>query len=339
MLYKREINFIVQFLKFSLGYLLILVFFSIILMYLEKDWTFLDAFYQIVITVSTVGFGEVKPLDTAGRLFIIFVIFFQTGFFVYITSKIVDLVVSGELKEILNYRKLQGMLDKVDNHTILIGLGRLGSSILENLEQLGEDVVVIDKNTDLIKQFQEKYPYFPFLDCDAQDEECLKEARITKAKNLVITISNDADNLFIVVTAKNLNPYLRIVARASTPRNAKKLKQAGASVVFFPEIEAAKLAAMILGKENVYKLLNFILIDENNPFDFEEILVKPCSPIVDKAVRKIFLGDNFGFLIAIKRGETFLIFPAKEEVIKPNDVLIVLGSLEQIAKLRSIVEC
>ena len=339
MLYKREINFIVQFLKFSLGYLLILVVFSYILMKIEKGWSFFDAFYQIVITVSTVGFGEVKPLDTAGRWFIIFVIFFQTGFFVYITSKIVDLIVSGELGEILNYRKLQGMLNNLNEHTILIGLGRLGSSILENLEQLGEDVVVIDKNTNLVKEFREKYPYFPFLDCDAQEEDCLKEARIDKAKNLVITVPNDAENLFIIVTAKNLNTNLRIVSRASTPRNAKKLKQAGASVVFFPEIEAGKLAAMILEKENVYKLLNILLIDENNPFDFDEILVKACSPISNKAVGKVFIGNTFGVLIAIKRGETFLIFPAKEEVIKPNDLLIVLGNLEQLTKLRSIVEC
>ncbi len=339
MLYKREINFIVQFLKISLGYIAVLLFFSWILKKIEKDWSFLDAFYQIVITVSTVGFGEVKPLDTAGRIFIMFVIFFQTGFFVYITSKIVDLIVSGELKEILNYRKLQRMLDKLNNHTILVGLGRLGSSILENLEQLDEDIVIIDKNTEKVKEFQKRYPYFPFLDCDAQDEECLREARIDQAKNVIITLSNDADNLFIVVTAKNLNPDLRIVSRASAPRNAKKLKQAGASVVFFPEIEAGKLAAMILEKENVYKLLNVLLVDENNPFDFEEFFVKPCSTIVDKAVGKVFIGDVFGILIAIKRGESFLIFPAKEEVIKPNDVLIVLGNLEQLTKLRNITEC
>ena len=139
MLYQREINFLWQFTKLAVGYLIVLVILSLILIFIEPQnhWTFLEAFYQIVITVSTVGFGEVKPLTPWGRLYIIGVIFLQTGFFVYITSKVVDLAVSGELREILNYRRLQKMLKHYQNHTIVVGLGRLGTSLIEKLKQLG----------------------------------------------------------------------------------------------------------------------------------------------------------------------------------------------------------
>ena len=341
MLYRREINFLRQFLKFTLGYLIILLFLSWGLQIVERNrnWSFLDAFYQIVITVSTVGFGEVKPLSDIGRLYITGVIFLQTGFFVYITSKIVDLAVSGELKEIINYRRLQRMLKSVENHTVLVGLGRLGASVIETLQQLGEQIVVIEKDSQLVKDFSKKYPHIPFIDCDAKEEECLKQAKIEKAKNLILTPSSDAENLFILVTAKNLNNALKIVSRVVNPQNAKKLLQAGADEVFLPEVESGRILATILEKPNVSKLLNILLLDENSPFDLEEGYVKPCSPIVGKSVGQIFKSNFFGILVAIKRGEAFFILPAKEEVIKAGDILVVMGTIEQISELYTLVDC
>jgi len=341
MLYKREVSFLVQFLKFSIGYLLVLFVLSFLLQVIEgfNKWSFLDAFYQIVITVSTVGFGEVKPLSPLGRLYITLVIFLQTGFFVYITSKIVDLAVSGELGEIIRFRRLQKMLKNVQDHVIVIGLGRLGRSLLENLENLGEPVVGIDRSTNKVKELAKKYPHIPFIDCDAKDEECLKQAKIKEAKSIVLTIPSDAENLFIVITAKNLNPEVRIVSRISNQSNIKKLKQAGADEIFLPEIETGKLIAMTLEKPNVSKLLNLILLDENNPFDIEEFEVKPCSPMVNRSVGEIFRNNVNGILLAIKRGETFLVFPAKEELIRGGDVLIVMGDLEQLASLEKLLEC
>jgi len=341
MLYRREINFLHQFLKFTVGYLIILVFLSVGLQIVERDqhWSFLDAFYQIVITVSTVGFGEVKPLSDLGRIYIIGVIFLQTGFFVYITSKIVDLAVSGELKEIINYRRLQLMLRNMENHTVLVGLGKLGSSVIETLLQLGEQVVVIDRNSDLVKLFSKRYPSVPFIDCDAKEEDCLKQAKIDRARYLILTTSSDAENLFILVTARDLNENLKIVSRVSNPANAKKFIQAGASEVFLPEVESGKILATILEKPNVSKLLNLLLLEEDSIFDLEEVDVKPCSPIVGKSVGQIFKGNLLGVLLAIKRGETFLILPAKEEVIKSGDILVVMGTVEQISQLYTLVDC
>lgn len=341
MLRKREADLLWHFAKLAVGYLVVLVILSWILILIEPQnrWSFLDAFYQIVITVSTVGFGEVKPLTPLGRLYIIGVIFLQTGFFVYLTSKLVELAISGELREILNYRRLQKMLKNVENHVIVVGLGRVGSSLVENLDQLGEQVVGIDKNTELVKSFTKKYPYIPFIDCDAQEEECLKRAKTEVAKALILTIPSDAENLFIVVTARNLNPHLKIISRFSNPKNVKKLKQAGADEVFSPEVESGKLLAMLLEKPNVSKLLNTLLLDENNPFDIEEFLVKPCSAVANRAVGEAFKGQAAGILIAIKRGETFLIFPAKEEVIRPGDVLIVMGDVEQLSTLSVLIDC
>jgi voltage-gated potassium channel len=341
MLYRREISFLRQFLKFALGYLIVLIILSFFLQVIEgfDKWSFLDAFYQIVITVSTVGFGEVKPLSPLGRIYITAIIFLQTGFFVYITSKIVDLAVSGELAKIIRFRKLQSMLKNMENHIIVIGLGRLGKSLIETLNNLGEKVVGVDKDTEKVKQLSKIYPHIPLIDCNAQEEECLKLAKIGKAKSIVLTISSDAENLFIVVTAKNLNPDINIVSRVNNTKNIRKLKQAGAHEVFLPEIETGRLVAMLLEKPNVSKLLNVILLDEENPFDIEEFEVKPCSSVVNHSVGEIFKNNVTGVLIAIKRGETFLVFPAKEELIRAGDILIVIGDLEQLTTVKTLIEC
>ena len=341
MLYKREINFLWQFVKFAVGYLIVLVILAFLLQLIEykNDWSFLDAFYQIVITVSTVGFGEVKPLSPWGRLFIIGVIFLQTGFFVYITSKLVNLAVSGELREIINFRRLQKMLKNVENHTVVVGLGRLGTSVVENLEQMGELVVGIDRSSRIVKELTKRFPHIPFIDCDAKEEDCLKQAKVERAKNLLLTIPSDAENLFIVVSAKTLNPDLKVIARITNPKNEKKLKLAGVDEVFLPEEETGKLVAMLVERPNVSKLLMSILLDDTNPFDIEEFLVKPCSPLVGRSVGEVFKGVATGYLIAIKRGETFLIFPAKEEVIRAGDILIVMADLNRLANLTAILEC
>ncbi len=341
MIYKREINFLWQFAKITVGYLVVLILLSLGLQFIEREqnWSFLDAFYQIVITVSTVGFGEVKPLSDVGRLYIIGVIFLQTGFFVYITSKIVDLAVSGELREIINYRRLQKMLKDIEDHTIIVGIGRLGASLIETLDQLGEPLVVLEKNERLVRDFSKKYPHIPIIDCDAKDEECLRRAKIEKAKNLILTVPSDAENLFILVTAKNLNPNLRIISRVSNPKNGKKMLQAGAAEIFLPEVESGRLLAMILEKPNVSKLLNILLLEEESRFDIDEVRVKPCSPVVGRSVGQVFKGNVFGILVAIKRGETFLILPAKEEPIKAGDILVVMGTLEQITQLYTLIEC
>ena len=341
MLYKREINFLWQFVKFAVGYLIVLVILAFLLQLIEykNDWSFLDAFYQIVITVSTVGFGEVKPLSPWGRLFIIGVIFLQTGFFVYITSKLVDLAVSGELREIINFRRLQKMLKNVENHTVVVGLGRLGTSVVENLEQMGELVVGIDRSSRIVKELTKRFPHIPFIDCDAKEEDCLKQAKVERAKNLLLTIPSDAENLFIVVSAKTLNPDLKVIARITNPKNEKMLKLAGVDEVFLPEEETGKLVAMLVERPNVSKLLMSILLDDTNPFDIEEFLVKPCSPLVGRSVGEVFKGVATGYLIAIKRGETFLIFPAKEEVIRAGDILIVMADLNRLANLTAILEC
>ena len=142
-----------------------------------------------------------------------------------------------------------------------------------------------------------------------------------------------------MITAKNLNPDIRVIARITNPQNGKKLKQAGANEVFLPEIESGKLVAMLLERPNVSKLLLSVLLDESNPFDIEEFVIKPCSPLANLSVGQIFKGNQAGHLIAIKRGETFLIFPAKEEVIRGGDTLIVMGNYELLKKFSKLANC
>ncbi len=162
-------------------------------------------------------------------------IIFRTGFFVYVASQIAYLVAEGKLLEIIKYRRLMKMLGRVKGHTVVVGLGRTGVAIAETLRNLGEVVVAIEPDQNRTKAFSERYPDVPVIVGDAKEEEALELAKIREARRLVVNTSSDSENMFIIVTAKGINPELFVSSRVVKSENEEKLRKAGADQTFMPE--------------------------------------------------------------------------------------------------------
>jgi len=199
---------------------------------LIEQWGFFDSFYMTVITITTVGFGEVNALSDVGRLFTSFLILGTFGTFAYLISTITSLVASGELgKEIKKY-KLMDQINIMENHVIVCGMGRVGIQVANDLKYSGFQVLVIEEKTqgkeDLLDQI-------PHVSGDATRDEVLNQANIEKAHTLIACLPNDADNLFVVLSAKAINSKLQIISRASQRSSVAKIKMAGAHHVIMPD--------------------------------------------------------------------------------------------------------
>ncbi|HCP09645.1 MAG: TrkA-N domain protein, partial [Thermodesulfobacterium sp. 37_54] len=232
-----------------------------------EELSFLDALYMTVITLATVGFREVKELSEVGKVFTIVLIVLGFGVFTYAATTIAQILIEGELKDVFNERRRRKMLEKLRGHYIICGYGRMGRIIAKELKANGKEVVVIEKNLD------PKEEGYLFVIGDATKDEILKEAGIEKAKGLVSVLSSDSDNLYVVLSARALNPDLFIIARAAEESARKKLKMAGANKVVCPyHIGGLRMAHSLL-KPNVVDFWEFITSSEYLNVDIEEIYV------------------------------------------------------------------
>ncbi len=294
-----------------------------------EELCFLDALYMTVITLATVGFREVKELSEVGKVFTIVLIVLGFGVFTYAATTIAQILIEGELKDVFNERRRRKMLEKLRGHYIICGYGRMGRIIAKELKANGKEVVVIEKNLD------PKEEGYLFVIGDATKDEILKEAGIEKAKGLVSVLSSDSDNLYVVLSARALNPDLFIIARAAEESARKKLKMAGANKVVCPyHIGGLRMAHSLL-KPNVVDFWEFITSSEYLNVDIEEIYVSENSPYAGKTLKEAKIGKVFGVIIVgIKRQEGKIEFnPSGESYIMPGDILLAIGPPDKLELL------
>lgn len=294
-----------------------------------EELCFLDALYMTVITLATVGFREVKELSEVGKVFTIVLIVLGFGVFTYAATTIAQVLIEGELKDVFNERRRRKMLEKLKGHYIICGYGRMGRIIAKELKANGKEVVVIEKNLD------PKEEGYLFVIGDATKDEILKEAGIEKAKGLVSVLSSDSDNLYVVLSARALNPDLFIIARAAEESARKKLKMAGANKVVCPyHIGGLRMAHSLL-KPNVVDFWEFITSSEYLNVDIEEIYVSENSPYAGKTLKEAKIGKVFGVIIVgIKRQEGKIEFnPSGESYIMPGDILLAIGPPDKLELL------
>ncbi|MDN5379541.1 TrkA family potassium uptake protein [Thermodesulfobacterium sp.] len=294
-----------------------------------EELSFLDALYMTVITLATVGFREVKELSEVGKVFTIVLIVLGFGVFTYAATTIAQILIEGELKDVFNERRRRKMLEKLRGHYIICGYGRMGRIIAKELKANGKEVVVIEKNLD------PKEEGYLFVIGDATKDEILKEAGIEKAKGLVSVLSSDSDNLYVVLSARALNPDLFIIARAAEESARKKLKMVGANKVVCPyHIGGLRMAHTIL-KPNVVDFWEFITSSEYLNVDIEEIYVSEKSPYAGKTLKEAEIGKIFGVIIVgIKRREGKIEFnPSAESYIMPGDILLAIGPPDKLELL------
>ena len=304
---------------------------------LIEGWRFLDALYMTVITISTVGYLEVNPIGDVGRVFTILLVASGVGFTLYVAAAVVQFMVEGRIRIILGRRRLDKKINRLKNHYIVCGYGRIGRVICRNLSTKPLDVVAVENNPDLI----------PVMDADgilyvagdAADEDSLIKAGIKQAKGLVAALATDTDNVFLVLTARQLAPKLTIIARASQEAVKRKFQAAGADSVESPyEMGAVRMAHHII-RPTVTNFLDLAFAYQRKDIQMEEIPVSESSELVNVQLKDSGIRQNYNLIIiAIKKPDGNMLFnPSFEAAIMPNDTVIAVGEQENLKKLEKIL--
>jgi len=298
-----------------------------------EHWGVLDAIYMTAITLSTVGYREVNPMSLAGRVFTVVLVIMGVGFVLYVTGALVQFMVEGRVRTLMGRRRLSRNIKRLKNHYIICGYGRIGRVLYRDLKQSPIETVVLEQNMDYVQAMDEDGVLY--IHGDATDEDVLVKAGIEQAAGLVAVLGSDADNVFLVLTARQLNPKLHIVARASHARAAAKLKAAGANKVESPyEMGAVRMAQRIL-RPTVTSFLDLALARQSNEIQMEEIPVSPDSELVDVMLKDSGIRQRFNLiLIAIKKADGEMIFnPSFEARLNGGDTVIAVGGVENLRGL------
>lgn len=306
---------------------------------LIEDFSFMNAVYMTVITVATVGYGEVQELSQNGRIFTIFLIMTSFGTFAYAVSSITRLVTDGEINRFIKHRRVKKTIGELEGHVIICGYGRNGRQAAHVLKKHDKRFVVIDNNDRITNSITHKFSDL-VLTGDATSDEMLHAAGILKCSALITTLPTDADNLFIVVTARFLNPKITIISRASDDGSDTKLKIAGANNVIMPDkVGGAHMASLVM-KPDVMEFIDKITAQGGENINLEEITFDSLTDsLKSKTLKELEVRNKSGAnIIGFKTAEgEFVVNPSADTIVIPNSKIFVLGTFEQIKKMKSIL--
>jgi voltage-gated potassium channel len=305
-------------------------------MIIEK-WDFLDAAYMTAITLSTVGFMEVHEISPAGRVFTIIVIFAGVGYFLYLAGVIMQSIVEGEVRSLLGRKRLDKKISQLKNHYIVCGYGRIGRVLCQLIKEETSDIVVIEMDDNLVGTLEKDKMHY--IKGDASDEELLLKAGIKEASFLVAALATDTANVFLVLTARQLNPDIFIMARASSPTVRSKLMVAGANMVESPYDTGAVSMGLKLLRPSVSSFLDVALSRKSEGIQIEELFIPKESKYTHIALKDSGIRQDFNLIIiSIKKASGEMLFnPHFETLIEPRDTVIVMGETQNLQKFAKAV--
>ncbi len=295
-----------------------------------------------IITISTVGYGTPEDLSMAGEIFTSILILASLTIVLYALSNITAFFVEGRVNEVLRRRKFLKKIRKFSEHYIIVGSGMLGRNICRELLKMGENIVVIDNNEELIKHLEEtEQPgsgEVVYLLGDATNEEVLENAGVKKANGLITTLPSDADNVFVVLTARSLKKDLNIISEVTDPTNMKKLEYAGANrTIPLPEIGAHRIINMLLNPD-IVGFLDSITRSGGLELRFEKIDIPDSFPEEGLTLEKMKIPQRTGLIvIAVSDGTQSIFNPSASTSIKRGYSIMVLGEYNKIEKLRNLI--
>ena len=304
---------------------------------LLENFTFLDSFFMTIITVATVGYREVNELDDSGKIFTSFLIIFSIGTFTYAISVITRYVIEGEFQTYFKHYKVNKEIQKLKNHVIVCGYGRNGRQACEQLTSGNEVYVAIESNPDIINMMRAEGNIL-FIEGDATNDDVLAEAGLERAKALIAALPSDAANVFVVLTARDKNPTLKIISRASDDASEHKLKRAGANNVIMPDKIGGTHMAALVTKPDVLEFIDHITGRIN--IRLEEILYSSLPESMrNKSIRELEIRNKTGAnIIGFKTaGGEYVINPPPETIMMQDAKLFVLGTSEQVLKFKEIL--
>jgi voltage-gated potassium channel len=305
-----------------------------------KDWSLIDSVYMTVITVATVGYGEVHDLsgNLPARVFAVVYILISLGTIAFAVTSITAFIVEGELKNILGRRKMEKEIAKLRDHFIVCGGDETALTIIRELHQTKKDFVVIEPSKERIDRILVSYPIL-YIRGDPAEDEVLKQAGVERAKGVLLSLPTDEANLFVTITVRNLNPHIRIVAKGIDVKSHGKMRKVGADYVVSPtDIGGMRMASQML-RPAVVTFLDTMLRDKEQGLRVEEVEVKMGSTLAGKTVGDSGIRSKTrALLVAIKRGgETGYDFnPADASVINEGDALIFIASPDSLRDLEGL---
>ncbi len=304
--------------------------------HLIEGWSFFDALYMSVITLATVGYGETHPLSVPGRVFTIFLILGGMGIILYGISEVTQFIVEGGIAGILRRRTMERAIKRMTNHYIICGAGSNGHYVLEELVRTKRKVVVVEKDAKKVQDLISRE--IPVIAGDASDDSVLQEAGIDRAAGLISSLPEDKDNLFVVITARGLNPNLRIIAKLDDVGVREKFLRSGAdAAVSASYIGGLRMASELVRPETT-TFLDTMLRDDA-ALRVDQARVGDSSACVGKKIAECEEISTAGVvLVSMKRGDEsgqYLFNPPPDTVIGSGDVIIVIGSAERVTALRA----
>lgn len=306
---------------------------------LIQKWNLFDSLYMTIITIGTVGFHEVRELSHVGRVFTIGLIIFGIGIGSYALANLSAFIIEGQIQNIFRGRKMEKQINQLKNHIIVCGYGNTGVETVDELIKAKKQFVVIEKDENKAEELKQHGHLV--LEGDATDDEVLERAGVNQANGLIATLANDADNVYVVLTAKGMNPKLRIVARAIDQLSCKKLIRAGADKVVSPYSIAGRRMARLLLSPGIVDFLEVMIQSEELELKIEEVKLHENSKLVNKLLREsnIKAETDGATVIGInKKGKKIIVNPPGNMVLENEDILFILGNDFQIDRLKLMAE-
>lgn len=302
-----------------------------------EGYNFLDAIYMTTITVTTAGFQEVRPLSDVGKIFTVTLLIASWASFAFALTRITQFVTSGEIHKYFKTRRIMHVVDKMHGHVIICGYGRNGQQAAHTLQIHNVPFVVIERNEARMERFATDQHDLIYFTGDATEDWLLKKAGIDKARALITALPEDADNVFIVLTARSLNDRIQIISRASNQSSIQKLKKAGADNVIMPDRIGGIHMATLISKPDVIEFIDFLSSEDGETIHIESVdYIDLPEAIKDRSLTEVMNWKKTGVnCIGVKNKDgKFLINPPENTIIEKGMKVIVLGTRVQINQMK-----
>jgi voltage-gated potassium channel len=304
---------------------------------LAGDYSWLESVWLVVVTISTVGFSESSESNAVVQIITILLILLGVSAAAYTCGGFIQLALEGEVERVLGRKKMTRELKKVQHHIIICGFGRLGYDLAKQLTHRDVISVVIDEDPERIVKANESGALS--VTGDATDESVLEEANVTQAKAIVTALPTDAENVFIALTARNLNPDIQIIAKAESESSCRKLRQAGANKIVMPHRVGAQQMERMISRPTTADLVELFAEATHLDMELDEFRIGKQSGLVGKTLADSKIKDDFNLLvIGIKQGSSgeFLFNPKPDQTISVEDTILVIGDVEDINQMKTV---